>query len=264
MPKISYKKLLLKKFKEPLTCLTAYSKPLANILDGKVDLILVGDSLGTTLYGMKNTRGVNLEMMKNHGKAVVNNTHTSMTIIDMPYNTYRNKKEALKNCLDILSFTNADFIKIETDEKNIELVKYLTKNKIKVVSHIGVTPQKFTNFNNIRSVGKNIKEEKDLINLAVRLEEAGSKFIVLECVRLTVAKKITNKLSIPTIGIGSSKYCDGQVLVIDDILNLNPINQKPKFIKNYTNIQKNIKVALNKFVNEVKSKKYPSNKESYK
>ena len=126
MAKINYKNLILKKNKEPITCLTAYSKPLADILDGRVDLILIGDSLGTSLYGMKNTRSVSLEMMKNHGKAVVRNTKISMTIVDMPYNTYRNKKEALKNALDILAFTKADFIKIETDKKNIDIVEHLT------------------------------------------------------------------------------------------------------------------------------------------
>ncbi len=263
MSKINYKHLILKKNIEPITCLTAYSKPLANILDGKVDLILVGDSVGTSLYGMKNTRLVTLEMMKNHGKAVVSNTKSSMTIIDMPYKTYRNKKEALKNALDILKFTKASFIKIETDINNVEIVKHLTKNKINVVSHIGVTPQKFSNFKKIKSVGKNIKDTDNLINLAKKLEQAGSSFIVLECISSHTSKKITSKLSIPTIGIGSSKYCDGQVLVIDDILNLNSTNKKPKFVKKYTNIEKNIKSAINKFVKEVKNKNFPSKKYSY-
>ena len=230
MPKISYKELLSKKNKEPISCLTAYSMPMASILDGRVDLILIGDSLATTLYGMKNTRSVNLEMMKNHGKAVVSNTQKSMTIIDMPYNTYYNKDEALRNALDILTFTKADFIKIETDKKNVDIVEHLTKNKIKVVSHIGVTPQKFSDFSKIKRVGKNIKEKNNLINLAKNLEDAGSKFIVLECVDLNASKQITNKLNIPTIGIGASKYCDGQVLVIDDILNFNSKNKKPKFV----------------------------------
>ena len=263
MRKTSYKKLLIKKNKVPITCLTAYSKPIANILDGKVDLILIGDSLGTTLYGMKNTRNVTLEMMKNHGKSVVMNTKFSMTIIDMPYNTYPNKKEALKNALDILTFTKADFIKIETNKKNIDIVKHLTKNKIKVVSHIGVTPQKFSDFSNIKSVGKYKKDANNLLNLAKKLEYAGSKMIVLECIGLDTSKKITNYLSIPTIGIGSSKYCDGQVLVIDDILNLNPSSKKPKFIKSYTNIEKNIIKAVNTFVKEVKNKNFPSKKYSY-
>ena len=263
MQKINYKKLLLKKKIEPISCLTAYSKPLANILDGNVDLILVGDSLGTTLYGMKNTRSVNLEMMKNHGKAVVSNTKKSMTIIDMPYKTYSNKREALRNALDILTYTKADFIKIETDIKNIDIVKHLSKNKIKVISHIGITPQKFSNFTKIKSVGKNLDESKNLIKLAKKLEEAGSKLIFLECIKINTAKEITNKLTIPTIGIGASKYCDGQVLVVDDIINLNTSNHKLKFIKTYTNIEKNISNAVKNFTKDVKSKKFPSKKYSY-
>ena len=263
MQKINYKKLLLKKKKEPISCLTAYSKPLANILDGNVDLILVGDSLGTTLYGMKNTRSVNLEMMKNHGRAVVRHTKKSMTIIDMPYKTYRSKKEALKNALDILNYTKADFIKIETDNKNVEIVKYLSKNKVKVISHIGVTPQKFSDFKKIKTVGKNLKESNNLISLAEKLEDAGSKMIVLECIKTNTAKKITNKLTIPTIGIGASKYCDGQVLVIDDIINFNSSSDKPKFIKTYVNIEKNIISAIKNFNKDVKNKKFPSKRYSY-
>lgn len=264
MQKIDYKKLLLKKNKEPITCLTAYSQPLASILDGKVDLILIGDSVGTTIYGMKNTRSVSLEMMKNHGKAVVKTTKTSMTIIDMPYNTYNNNKEALRNALDILKFTKADFIKIETDKNNIGIVKFLSKNNIKIISHIGVTPQKFSDFNKIKSVGKTPKEINDLLNLAIELEKAGSKFILLECVSINASKKITNKLSIPTIGIGSSKNCDGQVLVIDDILNLNSKIKKPKFVKNYINIEEIIVKAIKRFVKEVKNRKFPNYKNSYK
>ena len=206
MLKIKYKEILTKKNKNPITCLTAYSKSIARILDGKVDLILIGDSVGTTLYGMKNTRLVSLDMMKYHGKAVVENTEISLTIVDMPYNTYRNKKEALINAVDILKFTKADFIKIETDWENIEVVEYLTRKKIKVVSHIGVTPQKFSNFSKIRSVGKSKKDITALLNLAKALEKAGSKFIVLECVSISASKAITENLSIPTIGIGSSKY----------------------------------------------------------
>ena len=264
MSKLNYKKILLKKNKEPITCLTAYSRPVAKILDGLVDLILIGDSVGTTIYGMKNTRSVNLEIIKNHGRSVVKNTKKSMTIVDMPYNTYRNKKEALKNALTILKFTKANFIKIETDKKNVDIVKYLSKNKIKVVSHIGVMPQKFSDFSKIKSVGKNRTEINSLINLALELEQCGSKFIVLECISAKTSKIITEKLSIPTIGIGSSKYCDGQVLVIDDILNLDSSMKKPKFVKSYINLEKYIKQAIEKFVFDVKNKKFPSRKYSYK
>ena len=264
MSKISYKSLIQKKNNIPITCLTAYSKPLAKILDGKVDLILIGDSVGTTIYGMKNTRSVNIEMMKNHAKAVVKNTKNSMTIVDLPYNTYRNKREALKNANYILRNTNADFIKIETDLKNVDIVKYLTSNNIKVVSHIGVTPQKYFDFSKIKSVGKDNKGSEELISLAKMLEIAGSKMIVLECISSDTAKKITSALSIPTIGIGASKYCDGQVLVIDDLLNLGSDKKKPKFVKNFVNIEKYIIKAIEKYVTDVKKKKFPSNKNSYK
>ncbi len=264
MKKRNYKQLLLKKNKEIITCLTAYSNPIAKILDGVVDLILIGDSVGTTLYGMENTRGVNIEMIKAHGRAVTKSTKNSMTIVDMPYNTYRNKKEALENALDILEFTKANFVKIETDEKNIDIVKYLSNRKINVVSHIGVNPQSFEDFSKIKSVGKTANKIKSLVNLACKLEEAGSKFIVLECVTLPASKIITERLSIPTIGIGSSNNCDGQVLVIDDILNFNANNKKPKFVKNYTNIETIIKKAVNNYVKDVKNKKFPSIKNSYK
>ncbi len=263
MSKINYNELLLKKNKTPITCLTAYSKQHANILDGRVDLILIGDSLGTTLYGMKNTRFVNLEMMKNHGKAVVSNTKKSLTIVDLPYKTYINKKEALKHANEIIAFTKTDFIKIETDIKNFQIVSHLTKNNINVVSHIGVNPQKFSDFSKIKSVGKNNDESKRLISLAKKLEKAGSKLIVLECINLETSKKITEELSIPTIGIGSSKFCDGQVLVIDDILNSNHNTKKPRFIKSYTNIDKQLIKAVNNFTNEVKNKKFPTKKYSY-
>lgn len=261
--KIKYKNLLLKKGIQPITCLTAYSKPLAKILDGRIDLILIGDSVGTTLYGMKNTRSVNIDMMKNHGSSVVNNTKKSMTVIDMPYNTYNNKNQALKNAKDILAFTKADFIKIEADKNNIDIVEYLAKNKIKVVSHIGVTPQKYIDFSKIRSVGKKIKESQELFILAKKLEKAGSKLIVLECISSGTAKKITKTLSIPTIGIGSSKYCDGQVLVIDDILNFNSVSKKPKFVKPYINIEQVIIKAVNTYAKEVKTKNFPTKKYSY-
>ena len=186
-----------------------------------------------------------------------------MTIIDMPYKTYRTKKEALKNALNILTYTKADFIKIETNNKNVSIVKHLSKNNINIVSHIGITPQKFSDFTKIKSVGKNLNESKNLIKLAKKLEEAGSKLIVLECIEMNTAKEITKKLAIPTIGIGASKYCDGQVLVIDDIISLDSSNYKPKFIKTYTHIEENITNAVKNFTKDVKSKKFPSKKYSY-
>ena len=263
MNKTKNQKLLEQKNIKPITCLTAYTKSIAKILDGEVDIILVGDSLGTVLYGMKNTQKVTLEMLCNHGKAVVKNVKHSLTVIDLPYNTYQNKHQALKNTKKLLKFTNANLVKLESNKKNIEILNYLLNNKINVVGHIGVTPQKFNNFNKIKSVGKTKSEEKSLISLAIKLEKAGAKFIILECIKLEVAKKITNLLKIPTIGIGSSKFCDGQVLVINDLLNLEKSEKKARFVKKYTNLEKIISKAVKNFTKDVKNKRFPSKNYSY-
>ena len=192
MSKVSYKNLLLKKNKCPITCLTAYSKPLANLLDGKVDLILVGDSVGTTLYGMKNTRGVTLEMMKNHGQAVVRNTKYSMSIIDMPYNTYRNKIEALRNAKKIIKETKCDAVKLEGGLKILKIVEHLIKNKISVMGHLGILPQSVKG--KFKYKGKKISERKRILNEAILLQNKGVFSIVLECIETSLAKEISKSL----------------------------------------------------------------------
>ena len=260
---LQYKKLLNQKGIKPITCLTAYTKSISKILDGKVDIILVGDSLGTTLYGMKNTQSVTLQMIKDHGKAVTENIKKSLSVIDMPFNTYHNKRIALKNAKEIKNYTNCHFLKLETDKNNIDIVKYLTKKGFDIVGHIGVNPQKYKNFNKIRSVGKTQKESQSLISQAISLEKAGAKLIVLECIKKDLAKKITNIIKIPTIGIGSSKYCDGQVLVINDILNIDADEKKPRFVKKYINLKKIISAAIDSYTKDVKRKKFPSKKHTY-
>ena len=251
------------KFKKKIICLTAYSSPIAKIIDKYVDIILIGDSLGSVVYGMKNTQGVTLDIMINHGKAVVNSSKKALTIIDMPYQTYKNKKEALVNAKKIIKYTKCQSVKLETNYNDLETVKFLTENNINVISHIGVTPQKFKNFSKIRSVGKTINEQNKIFNLAIQLEKAGSKMIVLECIKEVLAKKISKHLKIPTIGIGASKDCDGQVLVIDDILNLANSEKKPKFVKSYTNLNIIIEKAVKKYSSEVINKKFPNSKNTY-
>jgi len=216
----SIKELTKQKNIKKIIVLTAYTSSISKIIDEYVDIILVGDSLGTAIYGMNNTQGVSLDMMMNHGRAVVKESKNAFTIVDMPYNTYKNKKEALINAKKILKFTKCQSIKLETSYKTIEIVKHLVKNNIKVISHIGVTPQNYKNFNKIRSVGKSDKEKLNIVNLAILLEKAGTSMIVLECMKEKLATEITKKIKIPTIGIGASVKCDGQVLVINDILNL--------------------------------------------
>ena len=263
MPRINLKYIHQQKNLKPITCLTAYTSSIAKICDNHVDIILIGDSLGTAIYGMNNTQSVTLDMMKIHGKAVCKASKKAFTIVDMPYDTYNNKKQALTNARTLLNYTRCQSVKLETDESTVKIVKHLTKNKIKVVSHIGVTPQQYKNFNNIRSIGQNKEEQENLLTLAKKLEKAGSCMIVLECMKVYAAKKITRALSIPTIGIGASVYCDGQVLVINDLLCTDASLKKPRFIKSYVKLNSIIENAIKKYCKEVIDKKFPLKKNYY-
>ena len=256
-------KILHKSFSKPISCLTAYSPSIAKILDGKIDLILVGDSLGSTLYGMKNTQGVTMEMMKNHGAAVNKEIKRSIKVLDMPYKTYDNKIDAYKNAKILLNHCKPDLLKIEISKKKLVILKYLVDKKINVISHIGVTPQSYKNFNKIKVLGRTNKEKQNLLKLAKESETLGAKAVLLECVTANTAKLITENISIPTIGIGASKYCDGQVLVFDDFINLSINDKKPKFVKNYFNFNKVASNVVKKYNREVKLKKFPSTKFTY-
>ena len=256
-------KILHKSFSKPISCLTAYSPSIANILDGKIDLILVGDSIGSTLYGMKNTQGVTMDMMKNHGAAVNKTIKKSLKVLDMPYKTYDNKIDAYKNAKILLNHCRPDLLKIEISEKKLVVLKHLVDKKVNVISHIGVTPQSYKNFNKIKVLGKTNKEKQNLLKLAKESEILGAKAILLECITIDTAKLITENISIPTIGIGASKYCDGQVLVFDDLINLSINDKKPKFVKNYFNFNKVASNVVKKYNREVKLKKFPSTKFTY-
>ena len=256
-------KILHKSFTKPISCLTAYSPSIANILDGKIDLILVGASIGSTLYGMDNTQGVTMDMMKNHGAAVNKTIKKSLKVLDMPYKTYDNKIDAYKNAKILLNCCKPDLLKIEISEKKLVVLKHLVDKQINVISHIGVTPQSYKNFNKIKVLGKTNKEKQNLLELAKESEKLGAKAVLLECITTNTAKLITENISIPTIGIGASKYCDGQILVFDDLINLTTNDKKPKFVKNYFNFNKIVGNVVKKYNNEVKLKKFPSTKFTY-
>ena len=253
------KTILNKKNKSKIVCLTAYSKNIAEILDNHIDIVLVGDSLGSVLYNYNSTRKVNLNMMIEHTKSVRMGIRKSLLVIDLPYNTYKNKSEALKNSKKAIKDTKCDAVKIEGGVRVKNIVRHLVKNKIPVLGHIGITPQ--TEKGKFKSKGKNEIEKKKLIEDAQALEQSGAFSIVLECVYGDISKKITKLIKIPTIGIGASVHCDGQVLVTDDILGLT--DAKIKFVKKYANIKKVINSAVLKFKHEVKTSKYPTKKYSY-
>jgi|TARA_B100000214_G_scaffold277519_1_gene207359 3-methyl-2-oxobutanoate hydroxymethyltransferase len=253
------KKIISKKNKSKIVCLTAYSKNIAEEVDKYVDIILVGDSLGSVLYNYSTTRKVTLTEMINHSKSVRLGVKNSLMVVDMPYKTYDTTTKALKNAKKVLKETKCDAVKLEGGRKIIKQIKFLIKNKIPVMGHLGLLPQSVKG--KFKSKGKNDKEIKQLINDAHLLEKNGVFAIVLECVKTPIAKKITQNLNIPTIGIGSSVHCDGQVLVTDDLLGLN--QTKIKFVKRFLNIKKYINLGLKKYASEVRSKKYPSKKHSY-
>jgi 3-methyl-2-oxobutanoate hydroxymethyltransferase len=177
----------------------------------------------------------------------------------MPYNTYNSNNSALKNAKKIIKDTKCDAVKLEGGNKIIKQIQFLVKNKINVMGHLGLLPQ--TVKGKFKSKGKTNKEKKQLLNDAILLEKSGVFAIVLECVKSSVAKQITQQLKIPTIGIGSSVHCDGQVLVTDDLIGLNDTNIR--FVKKFVNIKKYLNFGLRKFASEVKSKKYPQKKHSY-
>jgi len=210
------------------------------------------------LYNFSSTKKVTLDMMIQHSKSVRMGVTKSLMVVDMPYNTYRNPKEALKNAKKIISQTKCDAIKLEGGKNVCQIIKTLIKNKISVMGHLGVLPQSATNF---KFKGKNTTERKNILRDSKLLEDAGVFSIVLECVESSLAKEITKTISIPTIGIGASAHCDGQVLVTDDLIGLNRISAR--FVKKYSNIEKQINDAVLQFKHDVTKVKFPTKKHSY-
>ena len=259
MQKVTINKILKKKNKIPIICLTAYSKTIAKIADKYCDIILVGDSLGMVLYGNKTTREVKLDTMILHGRTVKSHAKKSLVVIDMPYMTYSNKFIAYKNAKKVIKLTKGDAIKLEGGKKIAKIIRYLTKKEIPVMGHVGLLPQTSNTF---KTKGKNFIQKKQILEDAVAVSNSGAFAIVIECVVEKLAKKITKTVSIPTIGIGASKHCDGQILVSDDLLGLSDFS--PKFVKQYSNLKKLIEKCIKNYSKDVKLRIFPSYKNVYK
>ena len=253
------KKILKKKNKTKILCLTAYSKNFAAEIDKYADITLVGDSLGSVLYNYDSTTKVTLRNMIDHSRSVRLGVKKSLMVVDMPHNTYKSKSSAYKNAKKIFKETKCDAVKLEGGKKIINQINYLIKKKIPVMGHLGLLPQ--TAKGKFKSKGGSVSETKQLISDARLLQKSGVFAIVIECVKSSTAKLITKSIKIPTIGIGSSVHCDGQVLVTDDLIGLN--DTKIRFVKKFINIKKYINIGLKKFSKEVKLKKYPTKKYSY-
>ena len=258
--KLNHKISKIKKLKSKrkLVCLTAYSKPFAKILDKFCDIILVGDSVATAFYGMRTTKEISLETMITHSISVKKSVSNSVMVVDMPFNTYRNNQEAKKNVRKVFKKTNCDAVKLESNGKNFNIIKNLVKSRFPIMGHIGYTPQYKNRF---QPQGVKKRDQDNLIREAIKIEQAGAFAIVLECVKAKTAKKISNLISIPTIGIGSSNSCDGQILVVDDLIGLSGFY--PKFVKKYVNLQKILNKAFSRYKSDVIKKKFPNKFNTY-
>ena len=249
------KKILLKKNKTKIVSLTAYSKSIAKILDKYCDIILVGDSMANVLYGLKNTHKITINNIIQHALSVKMGVKKSLLVVDMPKNSYTNLTKAKKNAKLIKSVTGCDAVKIESNKKNFKIIEELVKLKIPVMGHIGYTPQFKKKF---KVEGETNRDTTKLLNEALMIEKSGAFSIVLECIAPSASRLITSKLKIPTIGIGSSSYCDGQILVTDDMLGISGFY--PKFVKKFANLNRIIDKAVKKYTREVKIKKFPTTK----
>ena len=245
------------KRKTPIVCLTAYTAPIARAIDEQVDLMLVGDSLGMVLYDYENTLQVTLEQMIYHAKSVVGASSKSCVIVDMPFGTYEESiDKAFMNAARVMKETNCNGVKLEGGEKISETIKHLTKCSIPVMGHIGLQPQSVLIDGGYKVKGKVKSEWQKYITDAIAVEEAGAFSVVLEGMAEPLAAEITSILNIPTIGIGASPSCDGQILVTEDIIGLS--NVAPKFVKKYVDLNDAIKNAVNKYAAEVKDRTFPS------
>lgn len=256
--RISVSDILNKKNQEKIICLTAYTFPIAKILDNYCDIILVGDSLGMTIYGLPDTIDVTLDLMINHGKAVIKATKKSLIVVDLPFGTYeKSPAQALKSARKTIKETGCAAIKIETSLAMVDTVKYLTDRGINVMAHVGLLPQSVRKIGGYKYQGRDKKSATEILQTAKLVTKAGAFAVVIEAVPAALADQITAAIKVPTIGIGASATCDGQVLVIDDLLGLNQ-EFKPKFVKYYANLVEEISAAVEKFSKEVKSKKFPA------
>ncbi|PZP12746.1 MAG: 3-methyl-2-oxobutanoate hydroxymethyltransferase [Aliarcobacter butzleri] len=260
--KMNITKIRNSKNNKKLTVITAYDALFAKLFEEIADMILVGDSLNMSFAGRPDTLSATLEQMIYHTNAVCNGAKNAFVIIDMPFGTYINKDEALKNCVEVYRQTNANAVKIEGGEDKADIIKHLTSNAIAVMGHIGLMPQYVRSEGGYKVRGKTKEDEEQLIRDAIAVEKAGAFSIVVEGVKSDVAKKITQAVNIPIIGIGAGVDTDGQVLVWSDMLGFFE-EFKPKFVRHYLDGAKLVKEAVNQYRSDVQDKSFPSKEEEY-
>ncbi|MBN1363925.1 MAG: 3-methyl-2-oxobutanoate hydroxymethyltransferase [Syntrophaceae bacterium] len=250
---------------EKITVLTAYDYAMSSILDEcNIDIILVGDSLGNVVLGYDTTLPVTMEDMLHHTKAVSRAAKNALIVADMPFLSYQvSTKEAFSNAGRFLKEADAQAIKLEGGRDFAEIVRKITSSGIPVMAHLGLTPQSIHQIGGYKVQGKKDEDAHRIIEDAKILEQAGAFSIVLECVPEALASEVTKSISIPTIGIGAGVHCDGQVLVINDLLGMSE-RFTPKFVKKYANLNSEIKKAVKNYIGEVKNGNFPDSEHSFK
>ena len=248
----------------PIVCLTAYTTPMARLLDEHCDLLLVGDSLGMVLYGMESTISVTLDMMIAHGRAVMRGVAKSCVVVDMPFGSYQESNElAYRNAVRILQETGCDAVKLEGGEEMAGSISFLTARGIPVLGHIGLMPQQVHTAGGYRSVGHSEEEVTKIRRDAEAIGRSGAFAVVIEGTVEIFAREVTAAIPVPTIGIGASASCDGQILVSDDMLGL--FNDfTPRFVKRYDELGKRIEVAAAAYADEVRSRAFPAEEHTFK
>lgn len=247
---------------EPIVCLTAYDAPMAALLDPHCDVLLVGDSLGMAVHGLPNTVGVTLEMMILHGQAVMRGARRAMVVVDMPFGSYEGGKEvAYANCVRVMKETGAQAVKLETSIELAEIVAFLVKRGIPVMGHVGLRPQAILAEGGFKAKGRTDSERGRVLAEARAVAEAGAFCIVIEGVAESLAREITESIDAPTIGIGASAACDGQVLVVNDMLGM--FDWTPKFVRKYADLRTEIDRAAAAFASDVKTRRFPAEVETY-
>ncbi|HUZ13753.1 MAG TPA: 3-methyl-2-oxobutanoate hydroxymethyltransferase [Caulobacteraceae bacterium] len=260
--RITVPEIAARKGAQPLVCLTAYTAPVAEILDGVCDLLLVGDSVGMVLHGLPNTVGVTLEMMILHAQAVMRASRRALVVVDMPFGAYEGPKEgAYANAVRLLKETGCQAVKVEAGPTVPETIAYLVRRGVPVVGHVGLRPQAVNVDGAFRAKGRSGDERARIVAEAEATADAGAFAIVVEGVAEALAREITLAVAVPTIGIGASAGCDGQILVTDDMLGL--FDWTPKFVRRYANLKLEIERAARAYADDVRARRFPALAETY-
>ncbi|WP_447750767.1 3-methyl-2-oxobutanoate hydroxymethyltransferase [Sphingopyxis fribergensis] len=262
MKRLTVPRIRQRKGGEPIVMLTAYTVRMAQLLDPHCDMLLVGDSLAQVIYGLPHTVGVTMEMMALHGAAVVRGSYHAAVIVDMPFGSYEGSpQQAFDNAARLLKETGAAAVKVEGGKVLAPTIEFLTQRGIPVMGHVGLTPQAVNILGGYGVRGKSEEEARSIVEDAVAVAQAGAFSIVIEGVLESIAIEITNKVDCPTIGIGASAQCDGQVLVTDDMLGM--FDRVPKFVKRYQDMAGVVSGAVKDYADEVRSRSFPTEDQTY-